>query len=306
MQIINPRRMGVELEYNSMDKLSRSVSTNNLPYGIYIFSDICLTVLKKYVEINKWHNTNNNENWVVKPDASCGLEICSPPQSLNLLINDLYLLVKEISKHSFIESDLRCSFHVHVEIQDFEYYDLVLLVETWIRCEPLFFFLCEEGRWMNNYCKALSLSFASNALDSEYTKDIINAISENKYYAINLCNYKKKKKTTVEFRIIGSNACKDAETAVVWCKILSRLVSYVKEKRNRLNRISEFDYFTLIDLIFCLKLNEDKQIIDWMKKKYLIAYNKFTKKEIHFENIIWEKLFEIYQKEIYKFIGEKA
>jgi len=31
------RRIGVELEYNSFDKLSRSNDVNNLPHGIYYF-----------------------------------------------------------------------------------------------------------------------------------------------------------------------------------------------------------------------------------------------------------------------------
>lgn len=304
MQESQGRWIGVELEYNSLDKLSRSVSVNGLPHGIYFFADVCVDALNKFVEINKWHSTNNNENWVIKPDASCGLELCSPPQNLKSLLKDMNLLINKINNYKFLESDNRCSFHIHIDIIDFDYYDLIYLIEKWVQLEPFFFFLCKEDRWINNYCKPLSLNFEALPLDSKYTNLIVESLYDNKYLAINLCNLKKKKKNTVEFRIVGSDACLDYETAASFCKIFNIFVERVKSEKNKMNRISNFEFLSIKESLEFLSLEDDISL-DWIKSKLLFNFERFLNKKISFSNIIWYKIMQVYEKEISSFLGIK-
>ena len=188
------RRFGVELEFNAFDKLSRSQSANNLPNGIYFFGNVISETLKTDVEIHKWHNTHNNKKWVLKPDSSCGIEICSPPSFPENGMKSLFKVVKAYKKIPFIEADNRCSFHVHIEIEDFIYQDAIYMIQKWIQMEPFFFMLTNKTRWSNNYCKFIGLiyEFVCNSID--YTKSFYLDLCENKYFSINLCNYKKKKK----------------------------------------------------------------------------------------------------------------
>ena len=62
------------------------------------------------MRIVKWgyEETNNNSSWVLKPDASCGMEICSPICKGNHGLKRLCRLVDAINDDSKIESDARC------------------------------------------------------------------------------------------------------------------------------------------------------------------------------------------------------
>ena len=116
---LSNRRFGVELEYNAFDGENRSKSTNDLPEGIYTIANYLSQGIGKNVEVNKWSYTNNNSKWVIKPDSSCGIEVCSPPVRGLDGCNHLRDAIQQINTCEKINADQRCSMHVHVEIEDY-------------------------------------------------------------------------------------------------------------------------------------------------------------------------------------------
>ena len=74
------RRYGVEIEVNSFDGLPRPLGweDGNLPEGIYYVGNLVKKITNERVLIHKWGNDHYNDSWVVKPDSSCGMEICTP------------------------------------------------------------------------------------------------------------------------------------------------------------------------------------------------------------------------------------
>jgi hypothetical protein len=287
------RRFGVEIEYNSFDKLSRSVGFNGLPSGIYNIADILSDVLKEEIEINRWHNTNNNNLWVVKPDSSCGIEVCSPPKIHHNVLNQIYNSINAISKNNFIEADNRCSFHIHVEIEDFDDENLKSIVYNWLIFEPIFFACCSSNRWINNYCKPLSFSF--NISNTDFIDSILDSLMENKYFAINLCNYKKKKKRTVEIRIMGGEACLSPDLALNWCKLILCFVEQCKKNTLKPN-YSDINYGSFKDFDMLMNLDDffgNNKMKLWVKERVKIIYDMF-KDSADLNILTWLKIIENY------------
>lgn len=267
------RRFGVEIEFNAFDKISRSVGYNSLPSGIYNLADILCETLGEEIEINKWHNTNNNTMWVVKPDSSCGIEVCSPPKIHHHLLNQINVAINAFSKIAYIEADNRCSLHIHVEIEDFDIESLQSIIYYWMIYEPIFFMCCKPNRWINNYCKPLSFSF--NIDYSDCGSEILDSICENKYFAINLCNYKKKKKKTVEFRIMGGDASLSSELTVNWCKLLLCFIERCKENKNKIDFLN-LNYEDLKSFLNFMDLDSffgDEKMKLWINQRVKIIYD---------------------------------
>jgi hypothetical protein len=300
MFFCSERRFGVEIEYNAIDGSSKSSDIDGLPCGIYMFADVVKDAINKNVEVNKWHSTNNNKNWIVKPDSSCGLEICSPPNYSLEGIKEVENVIDGISNKKHFESDSRCSLHVHVEIDDFNYSQILFLIQSWIQYEPVFFLMARKDRLFNNYCKPISFCFDFFLNDLRNSSLIYESICENKYFAINLCSYKKKKKKTIEFRIMGSDGCISSSVCSAWCKILLSFVSSCKKKcdivhfMNDINykSISQFEKFIEIDTNFP-NFDFKKWLCDRIKIVDTFAKNKSV-------NILWEKIFNIYKFEFDK------
>jgi hypothetical protein len=72
------RRFGVEIEINSFDMLNRPMEDGMLPAGIYYVGNLVQKTSQEKVLIHKWGNDHHNDVWIVKPDGSCGLEVCTP------------------------------------------------------------------------------------------------------------------------------------------------------------------------------------------------------------------------------------
>lgn len=236
------RRMGVELEYNSFDRLSRSYSDNNLPNGIYAFGDMVVKAIQKNVDINKWQQTNNNLNWIVKPDSSCGLEVCSPPNQPQVALPAIAKVITALTSNKSVTADRRCSLHVHIEIEDFTENDICFLVQSWINYEHLFYFLTKEDRWYNRYCKPLGYHYAFSDKVKLNSNRCLQILSDNKYFAINFYHYKKEKRKTVEFRIMGGDACVDIDDCINWCKLILIFVERCKSESYDKNFIDTIEY----------------------------------------------------------------
>lgn len=282
------RRIGVELEYNTFDRLSRSNSENNLPNGIYIFGDIIKNTLGKVVDINKWHQTNNNTNWIVKPDSSCGLEVCSPPEQPHHALLEIKKVIEGLLTNKSITADNRCSLHVHVEVADFDDNDLSFLVTKWIHFEPFFYFLTKKNRWINRYCKPLGFFYAFNDDNKINMKKCMDILSENKYFAINFYHYKKEKRKTIEFRIMGNDACLDVDDTINWCKLILCFVERCKLEQHQNSTLEDLSYKNLDEVFEFLRMYsffDDQSVMMWILSKMNDILHQDTK-----DSYIWNDI----------------
>jgi hypothetical protein len=296
------RRMGVELEYNSFDRLSRSSSENNLPNGIYVFGDIIKNTLGKSVDINKWHQTNNNDHWIVKPDSSCGLEVCSPPDQPYHALLEIRKVIEGLLSHKSIAADDRCSLHLHVEVEDFDEKDLCALVARWIQFEHFFFFLTKKNRWLNRYCKPLGFYYEFDDSCRVTIKKCMEILSENKYFAINFFHYKKEKRKTVEFRIMGNDACMDVDDAINWCKLILCFVERCKKLNYESTFIGDISYANIDQVNKFLNIHDffdEDDVILWV----ISRLNETLNEHLHDGNI-WKQIIQYCKPSIRNLIEE--
>jgi hypothetical protein len=59
------------------------------------------------------------------------------------------------TKTSKIQSDNRCSFHVHIDVSDLSEIKLASVISWWIKCEPVFLDSVPAKRKKNQYCQFL-------------------------------------------------------------------------------------------------------------------------------------------------------
>ena len=293
------RRFGCEIELNSFDGSSRSRGLNDLPTGIYETANIIKNLVGDSVDITKWQYTHNNKRWAIKPDSSCGLEICSPPFVGIHGVNDIGKVVDGLANKNMNSADKRCSFHAHVEIADFTQRQIVFLVKKWVAYEMFFFLLTKPHRWVNQYCLPIGF-FCDFDSDTLYNNtNLLTKLGQYKYFSINLFHYMKNKKKTIEFRIMGNEACLSSEDAANWCKLLlcfvDRCSNYVGMTETKL----EYDSFAdCIDFLNLNKYFHDDEVLMWIISKLnsVIEYEKeihYSTKKFFWDSVISSKKHEI-------------
>jgi hypothetical protein len=265
---ISSRRFGGELEYNAFDGESRSKADNELPAGIYEIANILSKGINENVDVNKWGYTTNNYRWVLKPDSSCGIEVCSPPYRGELGCDKFQNGLQSILNCKSIASDHRCSMHVHIEIEDFNMSEIAHMIQKWVNFEPFFFFMTNPMRWINQYCMPIGFSHQFDFDEPIKLGTMLDKLSEYKYYVINFYHYQKNRRKTIEFRCMGSEACLNIDDAVNWIKILICFVDRCKGI-NILDPI-QMEYKSCIECIKFLNVNEyflDSSISMWIVSK---------------------------------------
>ena len=228
------RRFGVEIELNSLDHLvSESISMSssilnqlNLPKGVHYIGDLIHKICNEDVTIHTWGHDHNNQDWIVKPDSSCGIEVCTPVmKGWNGLLR-ICKIIEGFSKDSNIRVDSRCSLHVHVDVSDLTEAQIASIVSWWIKCEPVFLDSVPSSRKKNKYCQFLGeTDIFYDIEDGLMSSDIIlKKIGHCKYYTINTFHYQNKKRKTIEFRIMDSDCCLNPWMAKNWIRLVLHFV----------------------------------------------------------------------------------
>ena len=111
------------------------------PQGIHYVGNLIAEFLKEDVQINRWrvNASQNNEGWVVKTDASCGIEVCSPVTRGWYGLKRICQVIDMLSDDPHISAGRDCAFHLHVEVKDLDDYQRGSILAHWIKCEPVFF-----------------------------------------------------------------------------------------------------------------------------------------------------------------------
>lgn len=254
------RNFGAEIEINSFDSLSRPIIKGKLPEGSeYIYSFVKSCVKEKTL-LHGWRNNHNNDYWAIKPDGSCGLEICTPVLSGFYGIEKICDLIQKMSLDKKIISDTRCSFHVHVDIGDLKKNEIAAIIAWWIKIEFLFFCSIPSHRKKNEYCRLIGLLEDMNANKRISDSNLIKMVGTYKYNSINCIHYFEKKRNTIEFRIMDNRCCLDSFYSKNWIKIILHFI-------NRALHFGKPDNYSWLDPKEAFEfLGFDQNLSDGMKQ----------------------------------------
>lgn len=224
------RKFGVELEINSFDGKSKPDGGGPVKGMDYVCNLISGNTTEG-AEVRGWENTNNNSRWVVKPDSSCGMEICTPPLIGWNGLEKLLKVVEALSNDSKIKSDGRCSVHVHVDFSDLTEDQIAQVLMWYIKCEPVIMDAVPECRKRNRYCQFIGMTTQFSHEERYTAQDIINRMGDVKYYSMHSKALRKgSERRTVEFRVMEGEGCRNAYLIKNWIRFLLHFVDMALRK----------------------------------------------------------------------------
>jgi hypothetical protein len=222
------RRFGSEIEINAFDFRNRPVGHNEgrMPEGTHYIANLVQKSSGKIVKIHKWSYDHNNSNWIIKPDSSCGIEICTPVLKGWVGLMETCRVIDALGNDNKVHADDRCSFHVHVDVSDLSEQELATVITWWIKCEPVFMDSVPINRKRNQYCQLLGQSeIFENVEDGFHPNDyLIRRLGSCKYYTINTYHYHNNKRKTIEFRIMDGDCCLDPWISKNYIRLLLHFI----------------------------------------------------------------------------------
>ena len=174
--------------------------------------------------LKTWHPVHNNNFWIVKPDSSCGMELCTPLIKGNSGYNTIFRITSELKEKYSDYVDDRCSFHVHVDVSDLTEMQLCAVLAYWIKCEAVFMDSMPYARKKSRYCMPIgTLNIIQHDTIIE-PKFLIGRLGSQKYYSLNTYHYCKDNRKSIEFRIADHTYCTDPISAKNWVKLIMHFV----------------------------------------------------------------------------------
>lgn len=217
---------GVEIEINSFDSRNRPEVYQSSPLGSYDVAFIVNEATKGRVSVSKWCNNHHNNYWVVKPDSSCGMEVCSPVLKGWFGVETISNVVDHMNKDKRIKSDSRCSFHVHFDVSSLSSQELLSVICWWIKLESFFMDAMPAKRKVNPYCRMIAQSNIINDISQPYGLDfLVEKLGVSKYYTLNTFHYYNKRRKTIEFRIMDSSCCLSRDESLSWISLLHHFIN---------------------------------------------------------------------------------
>lgn len=225
------RRFGSEIEVNALDGLIAQDGAQ--PAGIQVVANIVAQTLDTRCEIYNWSQgqraTDGNTCWVVKPDGSCGMEVCSPISKGLHGINRGAAVVTSLRDSKIVKADNRCSLHIHTEIADLSTEQLGSILAHWVKCEYTMLLAMPDRRKKNRYCQPIGMSDLLRADQLLTPAMLINRLGAYKYYTANSFHHSRQKRPTFEFRIADEEACLNPDYFRNWHKLILHFVEIASE-----------------------------------------------------------------------------
>lgn len=234
------RRFGTEIELNTLNGIIKRSDSDcgEIPYGADYIAYVVRKSSRENVLISSWDYVHNNNNWVLKHDMSCGLEINTPVFKGYYGLKKLVGVIESLSKDSKIKANEKCSLHVHVDIGDLDINQLASVIAYYIKCEHIFFDSIPSQRKNNRYCQFIGMT---DWFDTEFDMDpmdLVNRVSQSKYGSINAFHFVRgggfitnnDRRRTLEFRIAENNACLDPYFVKNWIRLLLHFIDVTKDK----------------------------------------------------------------------------
>ena len=214
MKVPFTRRFGFEFEC-----LTNTVTRPQLQAAV-------LTVPGQAATVSNYGRENNNSQWVVKTDSSCGWEVASRVMSSAADLRTGTDVVSAMQRAG-AKVDRRCGFHVHVEVADFTKDQVATMIQWWVKFERFITDVLDPSRKHNNYCEQASCNFTGNMAYS--TADTLNCNCGRGALNTAIINWHSEPNSgyrRVEFRIAqGTNNFVDVKN---WVRFLLTFVEFAK------------------------------------------------------------------------------
>lgn len=201
-----------------------------MPEGIHYVANLVMEAIKSYVQITEWHYTHNNDFWIVKPDASCGIEICSPVLKGWSGIKEVCRVIQKLSQDKKIKIDESCALHVHVEVADCDQDMRGSILAYWIKCEAVFIDSVPKHRKLNRFCQIISLHDIFEHDTPVDPESLIEQLGKHKYFTLNTYHLSRDRRETIEFRIVEQEGCINQELTQNWIRLLVHFVEMTKKR----------------------------------------------------------------------------
>ena len=269
------RRFGVEIELNAFDDRDfreNPLAPGELPEGIHYIAWIIAKKSKKNVLIQRWDHTHNNDYWVLKPDSSCGIEICSPVSRGTYGIHQICHVVDTLQDNRFAVADDRCSLHVHIEVKDCSVEEIAKILAYWIKCEAVFLDSVSFVRKNNQFCQCIGQNQDIKHNDVYDPVRLITRLGSHKYFTANAYQMMQKgKRKTLEFRIMGREGCFDSFLVKNWLRLLLHFVDCAKKAPSIYQYVkgdpwSSLLWLDLRDVLKFLGFWEDRELSSEMRQ----------------------------------------
>jgi len=219
------------------------------------------TLPEDEVKITPWQKNVDNEEWICKPDSSCGFEIASPvfrEQSDLDKIRSLVLSLKE----NGAKISPKCGIHVHIECKDINAHQLAKVISRWIKCEAIIFCMFPKYRRLSRFCRPLLSNSTLRANKNHSPKELIYLNSKRKNKSLNIRGYKKR--GTIEFRLL--EGVLRADDIVAWTKFCL----YFFHNAQKYPKPKDLKVITLFDFWKFMKFDKKSENEDIEEIKYWI------------------------------------
>lgn len=224
------RRFGTEIEINAFDGRSRPLIEENLPEGAHYVGSRVHEATGEKVLLHKWGHDHNNDLWIIKPDSSCGMEVCSPVSKGWYGLKKICQVIDALRNEPKVTADNRCSLHVHVDVSDLTADQLAAVLSWWIKCETVFLDSVPASRKRNRYCQFLGLCDMFEHDGTYNLEALVKRLGTSKYGTLNTYHFKAGKRQTIEFRIMENECCLNSYMAKNWIRLLIHFVEMAAKK----------------------------------------------------------------------------
>lgn len=273
------RRFGVEIELNALDNRDfkrTPLKKEEMPLGVEYIGNLITKITNFPVQIRKHQHTHNNNMWIIKPDSSCGMEICPPPGKGWHALKQICKVVHAFREDPMVMLDHRCSLHVHVEVADCKNGDsdcrksseLAKILNYWVKSEGVFFDSVPMTRKRNKYCQCIGLLDMFEAETPFIPESIVRKMGNQKYFSMNTYHMMKGNRDTVEFRIMGNEGCDDPFVVKNWVRLLIHFVEMAKAAEIPMpydgSAWSGFAWLNPIEVMQLLKFTPEHELSDGM------------------------------------------
>lgn len=242
----NYRRFGVEIELNTTTNIIKP--KHLVPDGSDVVAGIIRKTCKDEVFLNGWLHVNNNESWIIKPDSTCGIEINSPILKGGYDLAKLCRVVQGINEHPNLSADERCSFHVHVNMEDCSSRQIGAALAWWVKAEGVFFDAIPMQRKCHRHVQLIGMSdsFRPN-YEYDHTQ-VIEKLSDVKYHSANCYHMVQNRRRSIEFRTAGHEYCLNPIFAKQWIRLLLHFVDRAINigMPHNLNWLSTQEFFSML------------------------------------------------------------
>lgn len=229
LSFTSDRRFGIELELLAFNGKNRP-DAGQKPDGIDYIGMVVARNSTEGVDIRDWEHTHGNDVWVIKPDSSCGMEVCTPILKGWTGVKKVAEVVHALGQDAKIKVDQRCSVHIHVEVADLDVTEIASVIAHWFKVEPVFMDSVPPNRKRNRYCQFMGLTNLVSHDQKINPGELIKRVGNVKYYSLNTNQYLRGNRKTLEFRIIEGEGCKDPYLIKNWTRLIIHFIEMARKR----------------------------------------------------------------------------